>query len=252
MKTLVYMLSFLNPDYIGLLKLCIRSIALYGSLSPDTEGVVFTSAEFVAEIENVVLKSCMSFKIKVIDNIQTTNDIMAVKFRLFHEIDCSAYERILYLDTDVLCAKSLAPLLALPIEDKLYAVEEGELGQRWWCENGFFDFNTVDPKTPAMNAGIMLFKPSTTIQTLFDRVYADTKSKRIPSAFLDQSYLMYHAYTMQCYDNTLVNPYIRLGFQKDDQTSLHHFIGPYVGGGAEKREIMNDVFYNQLGKTDKV
>jgi hypothetical protein len=252
MKTLIYLLSFLNPDYVDLLKLCIRSIVLYGSLQPDVEFLVFTSPELQPLVVNILSKSPITSKLKLIHDIQTANDVMALKFRIFREIDCSGYERILYLDTDVLCAKSLTPLFTLPLEDKIYAVREGTLGGKWWCETGFFDFKRFDPNTPAMNAGIMLFTPNKTVQILFDNVYADTKSMRVPTAFLDQSYLVYHAYMMKCYDNTLLIPHIQLGFDKDNQTSLHHFIGPYVGGGAEKRLVMMDVFHTQLGKTDKV
>jgi alpha-N-acetylglucosamine transferase len=228
-----------------------RSIVLYGSLPSNIEFIVFTSPELYPLIESILSKSQVSFKIKLIGDIHTANDVMALKFRIFHEVECYGYDRILYLDTDVLCTKSLIPILEVQLDDKIYAVQEGELGGRWWCKDGFFDFERIDPNTPAMNAGIMLFKPNKTVQTLFDRVYADTKSMRVPTAFLDQSYLMYHAYLMQCYDNTLLVPYIHLGFHKDKQTIFHHFIGPYVGGGAEKRLVMMDVFHNQLGKTDK-
>ena len=254
MKSLIYLCVFINRDYVGLLSLCLKSLNKYGRKPEDTDVIVFTSEDLKPDVETVIRKLTYPVKIHTIEGIATVLDALGERLNIFKNIDCFQYERILYLDSDVLVGSSIDVLFTMPLKnDIVYAMKEGTLNDKWFCQ-GFFDFTKVDGSTPSVNSGIYLFKPSITLKTLFENMYADFKSQRVPNAFSDQSYFAYHLFINKCYDNEVITPLIGYGFVNDDKPlkPLYHFVGPYIGGATEKREIMNDVFYNQLGKTDKV
>lgn len=253
MKSLIYLGVFLNRDYVDLLSLCLKSMDKFGKKSEETDVIVFTSEDLKPDVETAIRKLTYAVKIHTIEGITTVRDAVGDKFRIFDYINCFEYERILYLDSDVLIGNPITVLFTTPLKnDTVYAMKEGTLNDRWFCKN-FFDFTKVDGSTPAVNSGIYLFKPSNMLKTIFTDMYADFKSDRVPNAFNEQAYFAYHLFVNNCYDNNFLTPLIGYGFNEGDssQKPLYHFIGPYVGGGAEKRLVMIDVFHNQLGKTDK-
>ena len=254
MKSLIYLGVFLNRDYVDLLSLCLKSLDKMGDKLVDTDVLVFTSEDLKPDVETAIRKLSYPVKIHIIEGITTVRDAVGDKFRIFDYIDCFQYERILYLDSDVLVGNSISILFTTPLkDDTVYAMKEGTLNDRWFCQ-GFFDFTSVDGSISSVNSGIYLFKPSSSLKTLFTAMYADFKSNRVSGAFNEQAYFAYHLFINKCYDNEFLTPLIGYGFKSEDNSRkpLYHFIGPYVGGGAEKRLEMMDVFHNQLGKTDKV
>lgn len=254
MKSLIYLGVFLNRDYVDLLQLCLKSMDKFGKKPEEADVIVFTTEELKPDVETAIRKLTYAVKIHTIEGITTVRDAVGDKFRIFDYINCFEYERILYLDSDVLIGSSIDVLFTMSLKnDTVYAMKEGTLNDKWFCQ-GFFDFTKVDGSTPSVNSGIYLFKPSNTLKTLFANMYADFKSQRVPNAFNEQAYFAYHLFVNKCYDNDFLTPLIGYGFVNDENPlkPLYHFIGPYVGGGAEKRLVMIDVFHNQLGKTDKV
>jgi hypothetical protein len=248
MKTLIYLGVYMNKDYVDLLLLCLKSLEKFSKPSVNTDVLVYISPGLIDHVKNTLSSVSFPVSICVVNDICSVTDGLGTKFRVFDYTDCFQYERILYIDTDVLVANSLDVILTHPLkDDTVYAMKEGRLDNMYFCKD-FFDFTKVDGSITSLNAGIFLFKPSHKIKKLFSDVYTDLKSRRVPTAFVDQSYFAYHAYINNCYDNEfltgLIGPY---GFTKETpQKPLYHFIGPYVGGGAEKRSVMTDVFYNKL------
>lgn len=252
MKSLIYLGVFLNRDYVNLLALCLKSMDIYGKKPEHTDVLVFTSQDLKPDVESACRKLSYPVKIHTVEGITTVRDAVGDKFKVFDYIDCLQYERILYLDSDVLIANSIEIFFTTPLKhNTVYAMKEGTLNNQWFCQ-GFFDFTRVDGSIPAVNSGIYLFQPSDKLKAIFTAMYSDFKSNRVPNAFNEQSYFAYHLFIDTCYDNEFLTPHIGYGFVKGDVPlkPLYHFIGPYVGGGAEKRKVMMDVFHNQLGKTD--
>jgi hypothetical protein len=244
----------MNRDYVNLLSMCLKSMDKYGNKPEDTDVLVFTCEDLKPDVETAIRKLSFPVRIYTIKSITTVRDALGERLKIFESIDCFQYERILYLDSDILIGNSVEPLFKTPLKnDTVYAMKEGTLNDRWFCQE-FFDFTKVDGSISSVNSGIYLFKPSNKLKTVFTLMYADFKSDRVPNAFTDQSYFAYHLFINKCYDNEFLTPLISYGFKNEDnpRKPLYHFIGPYVGGGAEKRLEMMDVFHNKLGKTDKV
>ena len=140
MKSLIYLGVFLNRDYVDLLSLCLKSLDKFGNKPDDADVIVFTSDELTPDVETAVRKLSYPVKIHSIEGITTVRDAVGDKFRIFDYIDCFQYERILYLDSDVLVGNSIATLFTTPLKnDTVYAMKEGTLNGCWFCQ-GFFDF----------------------------------------------------------------------------------------------------------------
>jgi hypothetical protein len=248
MKTLIYLGVYLNKDYVDLLYLCLKSLEKFSKPSGTTDVLVYTSPDLKDTVMNSLSSLSYPVMVCITDGLTSICDGLGSKFRVFNFIDCFQYERILYIDTDVLVANSLDVILTSPLkDDTVYAMKEGRLDNMYFCRD-FFDFTKVDGSITSVNAGIFMFKPSDKVRKLFSDIYTDLKSNRVPTAFVDQAYFAYHVYINNCYDNEFLTPLIgAYGFTKETpQKPLYHFIGPYVGGGAEKRSVMTDVFYNKL------
>lgn len=248
MKTLIYLGVYANKDYIDLLLLCLKSLEKFSNPSDNTDVLVYTSPDLTDHVKNALSSISFPVTICVVNDIRSMMDGLGSKFRVFDYTDCFQYERILYIDTDVLVANSLEGILTCPLkDDTVYSMKEGRLDNMYFCRD-FLDFTKVDGSITSVNAGIFLFKPSYKIKNLFYEIYTDFKSNRVPTSFNEQSYYAYHMYISNCYDNEFLTPLIgAYGFTKETpQKPLYHFIGPYVGGGAEKRSVMTDVFFNKL------
>jgi hypothetical protein len=90
----------------------------------------------------------------------------AARLHIFEYENIDHYNKILYLDTDIIIQGNIMKIFECLIEDKLYAVKENNINTSF---NGafFFDFNKFDLNTPAFNAGVLLFKNSANIRRVF-------------------------------------------------------------------------------------
>jgi hypothetical protein len=252
MKSLIYLGVFFDHYYVNLLSLCLKSLVRFGNIPPDTDILVFTSYDLAPYVDTAVHKVPFNVRVESLKEITTLRDAFGQRLSMPDYVDIFQYERILYLDTDILIGSSIEMLFSTPLkDDTVYAMKNGNLNHECFCR-GFFDFSVVDGDISSVNSGVYLFKPSQTMKRLFATMYADFKSGRVYGAFTEQSYFAYHLFINKCYDNEFLNDFIACEFKEGcPRKPIYHFVGPIAGDARTKLDIMNEVFYNHLMKTDK-
>lgn len=212
---LIYCCVFYQESYIQLLKLLFETIHLFGNVNPRTTDIlVMTSASFLPKIKNELSYSKLNIHYCVLD-LNTLMEAGCARLELFNWIHIDAYDKILYLDTDILIHDDLNQIFNLNINNhKIYAMQEGIIGNKMWGGPDFFDFSTgeFDKNTPAFSSGILFFHNSNSIKKLFKSIILQidirTQTGFPVPVCLDQPYIVYNAITQDKYDNVLLNDYI--------------------------------------------
>ena len=228
-RNLIYLCVFYNTDYILLLQEVFRSIDRCGGLDENTDIVIFTHPTFQTEIQAAAEESNLFIRLFFIEFNTLFHSAMARLF-LYEWAPIWNYDKILYLDTDLLINGVLSRMFQLPIESgKLYALEEGTIGHSFWGGD-LFDFSAWDRTMPGFTSGVLLFKNTVEIKNLFisviEHIHSDciVKRKFVPSA-LEQPYLIYHAYTQNKYDIDLLKDYVVNNAEAPQNKIIYHFPG---------------------------
>ena len=126
MKNLIYTCVFNNEKYLVLLFLLLESIQLFGNLDENTDLLIYTSTKFMEIIKN---HSLYNDKIVFFINDGYNTIDLALKARLdiFDYELLPNYDKILYLDTDIIILKDLNPIFELAEKNIIYATKEGNL-----------------------------------------------------------------------------------------------------------------------------
>jgi lipopolysaccharide biosynthesis glycosyltransferase len=235
-KYLVYACVFYNKDYTELLRLLIASTKFYSSLKGITF-LVLTSKEIEPAIQDLAKSYEFPILTKTFD-YTTIFQAACARLSIFDYEEIGSYEKILYLDTDILIKGSLTTLFDLPLENKLYGLESG------FTDSINFGVQFFHPpiKTSGINSGTLLFPNSPIIQSLFQRIRGHvetyTKSGSAPPYSLDQPFINYHAIKDGLYDNQILKPYVALfegeGAPENENTAIVcHFSFP-IGNFGHK------------------
>jgi len=236
-RNLVYISIFYNTDYILLFELLLGSIHRFGGLDTHTDLLVLTHPSLEKEIQNYLAFKNMYAYFYFLDFTTLFHSAIARLF-LFEWEHISNYITILYLDTDILINGSLSDIFAVSIEQGiLYALEEGQIGDSFWGGD-LFDFSVWDPKKTGFTSGVLLFKNTYEIQSLFvkivEHIHKDIfiEKKPVP-ATLEQSYIIYHAYTENRYNTQLLKKYVENNAKYPEDKIIYHFPGG-PGGFSNK------------------
>jgi lipopolysaccharide biosynthesis glycosyltransferase len=254
------MCVFHQQSYINLLKLLITSISENATLNA-TDILIITSPIFEVAIKKELRTFDLPLKYYLLD-LHTLFDACAARLQIFnyHEID--RYDKILYLDTDILVNRDITILFHLDLTEKLYALEEGTIGHEYWGSQ-FFDFSKYNKDLPAFTSGILYFKNTHTIQVLFDTIhihmrdYIESKQKEHPSetnffhfVFGDQPFIVYHAISQDKYDNQLLKLYVENNPDTVGQKIIYHFPGGV--GSYESKHFKMTYFWEQMVLSSKI
>lgn len=248
---LVYACVFYNPDYFKLLELLLLSMRMYSST--DTfDLVVLTSPEFESRLNELSNKIGLKVTAMCI-KLTTIFEAASARLRIFDYADIYKYEKVLYLDTDIIIKGDLASLFSLATEDKLYGIEQGTIASMNFGRQ-FFKNSGVDFNISGLNSGTLLFRNCLAIRDLFSRIRghinAFTDTGEQPPYTLDQPFINYHAIRDSVYDNKVINPYVSL-YENSDVVSNYatsmicHFSYP-IGNFAHKYNRMKAFFLKLL------
>ena len=157
MKNLIFITTFLKKEYGDMCILLLESIKTYYN-NDSFELYIFVD-NFTIDIIRTYLNNNtdIKFEIKLIQcNINSI--VMASSFRmfLFDYIDNNKFNKILYLDTDILINDSLDLVFAIDIDNKVHAVKEsGQIPYHclYHTKEEFEKYKTND----CFSAGILLF-----------------------------------------------------------------------------------------------
>ena len=238
-RNLVFLSVFFNKDYIELLRIFLLTTKLYSSLD-NIDFLVITSVDFVPDINNVCSALGINVKTMVIDTSRLAGGAFA-RLYIFEYENIMNYDKILYVDTDIVVQGDLMNIFNETIEDKIYALKEGtiehEIHGGWW-----FDFSTIDKNTVGLNSGILLFKPSEQMRAIFTETLQhvdELKSKNMPQC-ADQPFINYHFIKSQKYDIQLIDRHCLIYCvepppppSEPTQVVLCHFVWP-IGNAKHK------------------
>lgn len=204
MKNLIYVSVFYNKKYIELLKLLLQSLKQFGKIDENTDILILTNDSFEQEISLI----CQHLKINYIIESLNLHNVIESKYSRFKIFDLpktnvQVYNKILYLDIDIIVQKDINNIFNLNISNKLYARDEGNISgeffgsflfQEWFQEG---HGQNMDKKTRSFCSGVMLFKPCQEIKMLFqntlNHIISYQNSGKKFGTCIDQPFINFNA-----------------------------------------------------------
>ena len=229
---LIYMCVFHQESYIHLLKVLIRSISIKADINKETTDIlIITSPSF----QPLIQKALESFDLPLqyyILNLRSLFEAGCARLNIFKYEHINKYDNILYLDTDILLNSDVNVLFNLELSsEKLYALQESSIGDHDYYGSQFFDFTIYKRELPAFTSGILLFKNSDCMKSLFDTIqshihdYIYIQKNKIPEC-LDQPFIVYNAISQNKYDNQVLKPYAKNNpSDVSPEKIIYHFPG---------------------------
>ena len=257
-KNLVYFCVFYNKDYFKLLNLLLKSLKFYSDDLQDIDFLIITHDSFKDKIYDLCNELNIYIDIKCFD-FTTIFQAACARVFIFEYEHINSYEKILYLDTDILIKGQLSNIFNLEIQDLLYGIESGTINSLNFGSQ-FFDFKTIDSNKTGINSGTLLFKNTIIIKELFNKIINHLKEyteSKLPIPYcMDQPFINYHAIKDNLYNNSLLNPYISL-YEDTDNVSNYltsiicHFSFP-IGNFKHKYERMIKYLHDILNINNNI
>ncbi len=247
-KTLIYSCVFFNEKYIILLDLLLKSYAVFGDARDDIDYLIVCNSVFQNKIQEIFDKLNINGKIWCLE-LTTIFEAGYSRLKIFDYPNINLYNKILYLDCDILITNSINKILDFQLENKLYALKEGHtnsIHNHWG--NSFFDNN---PNCSAFGSGILLFNNTTIIKELFSQILIhinDHINKKLPiPTCLDQPFIVYNTIKNNLYNNEkLVNMIVNNPNNLNGQTICHFSGSPgrYENKHVRINEFINNILFN--------
>ena len=249
----IFCCVFNQDKYVDMFYLLLESILTYGNLSNDTIILVYTSTPFMNKIKTSQLFNKNKILFEINDTKDTIDKACKARLDLFDLESIKNYNKILYLDTDIIVKDNINKVFDICKEDILYVLEEGDLNTGFHDHHGrslFGDeLNNYDDKT-AFTSGILLFNNCEKIKNLFDKIIEDIIKR--PRNFLccDQPYIVYNAFKYKLYNNKILKSLV---VNNDNNIHsdkvIHHFPG---GPGIYQHKINNMTIFLNAMKRNKI
>ena len=188
----IFCCVFNQEKYVDMFFLLLESIFIYGDLDCNTNILVYTSTPFMNKIKQSHLCDDEKIKFEINDTYNNIDKACKARLDLFNLPSITNYNKILYLDTDILVKDNINKVFDVCKEDILYVLEEGEIDSNtdFWGKTLFGDeLNNYEDKK-AFNSGILLFNNCEKIKDLFNKINED---------------IIKRPYYFICYDPTVYN-----------------------------------------------
>jgi hypothetical protein len=249
----IFFCVFNQEKYVDMFYLSLESIFLYGNLDDNTHILVYTSTQFMNIIKQSNLFNHEKIKFEINDTYDNIDKACKARLDLFNLTSLSNYEKILYLDTDILVKDSINKVFDICNEDILYVLEEGHIDSNtdYWGKSLFQDeINNYNDKS-AFTSGILLFNNCEKIKELFHKINEDIVERPYNFGCCDQPYIVYNAFKYNLYNNKILKS---LAVNNDNNIYsdkvIHHFPGG-PGHYGHKIEKMS-VYLNNLKNMFKI
>lgn len=240
-KNCIFITIFNNINYVNMLYKLLESINVFGNLSVQTDILIYTTTEFASTIK---ASKFFSNKIKLEINDDKNSVVEACKARLdlFKLESVKFYDKILYLDTDILIKKDLEPIFEVISDEILYVLEEGLINDNSdsWGKTLFGSEIQLYEDKSAFTSGILLFKNCEKIKWLFNKISEDMISRPYTFGCIDQPYFVYNSFRFQLYNNKVLKKYVaNHNYDGFNEIIIHHFPG-IPGKYDDKLRIMTE------------
>jgi FkbM family methyltransferase len=245
----IFICIFNQEKYIDLLYLLLDSIFTYGKIDDNTHILIYTSTLFMNIIKQYSIfkdnSNIIVFEIN--DTYNTIDTACKSRLDLFDFKSISNYNKILYLDIDIIVKDDINKVFNVCNEDILYVLEEGVIDSDtdYWGKTLFnTEINNYNDKS-AFTSGILLFNNCEIIRDLFQKIKDDIINRPYNFVCHDQPYIVYNAFKYNLYNNKLLKS---LTINNDNNIHsdkiIHHFPG---GPGIYEHKIVKMTnFLNDL------
>lgn len=244
-RNLIYACIFMNKNYIHLLKIALQSMQKFGDKPADTDILIITEEQCNDDIVDMAERGNIKLDTFLLKGHDTIFLAALARAFIFQYPRIDEYDRILYLDTDIIVSNSLSLILNKDPGTKLCGMREGRIGHEWWGGDVFFDFTKVDKDTEAFSTCVLYFKNCREMKVLFNKIHESVITiyptlEGIPIT-LEQPFIIYTAVMNDAYDNSLLNGLVVNHPDNYSKQVISHFpIGP--GDYTSKLFKMNEYF----------
>ena len=244
----IFCCVFNQDKYVDMFYLLLESILTYGNLDDNTIILVYTSTIFMNRIKTSSLFNENRIHFEINDTLDTIDKACKARLDLFNLPSITNYNKILYLDTDIIVKDDINKVFDVCKEDILYVLEEGNLDTGFHDHHGrslFGDeLNNYEDKT-AFTSGILLFNNCEKIKDLFNKINEDIINRPHDFVCCDQPYIVYNAFTYELYNNKILKSLVvNNDHNIHSDKVIHHFPG---GPGIYQHKIDNmTIFLNNI------
>ena len=248
----IFCCVFNQEKYVDMFFLLLESIFTYGDLDENTNILVYTSTPFMNIIKQSHLFNNEKIKFEINDTYDNIDKACKARLDLFNLPSIINYNKILYLDTDILVKDNINKVFNVCKEDILYVLEESEIDCNYdhWGKTLFGnEVNNYNDKS-AFTSGILLFNNCEKIKDLFNKINEDIINRPYNFPCHDQPYIVYNAFKYNLYNNKILKSFV-VNNNNDINSDkvIHHFPG---GPGVYKHKIeAMTIFLNSLNKINR-
>lgn len=122
MVNCIFITIFNNMKYVEMFYLLLESIQIYGNLDKNIEILVYTSTPFMKLIQTNPLFT-QKIKFEINDTYDNIDKACKARMELFNLKSCCKYNKILYLDTDILIKDDISKVFDVATEEVLYVLD---------------------------------------------------------------------------------------------------------------------------------
>ena len=130
-KNLIYFCAFFDKRILDLLDSLLKSIQRFSNINEGIDLLLITTPDFKDKSNEIIKKYNLNCNIWTI-NLTTKFNAHCSRLNIFNYNKINSYSKILYIDIDVLITNDLNNLFNLQLEDKLYALKEGNTRHYFW------------------------------------------------------------------------------------------------------------------------
>ena len=243
----IFITVFCQEKYVNMLFLLLESIFIYGNLTENTHILVYTSTPFMNKIKQSHLFNNEKIKFETNDTYNNIDKACKARLDFFRLNSAEKYNKILYLDTDILVKADIDKVFDVCNEEILYVLEEGNISKTNNDYGKILFGNEIDnyTDTSAFTSGILLFKNCERIKYLFEIIIEDIVKRPYNFGCFDQPYIVYNAFKYNLYNNkTLKSLVVNNETNIHSDKIIHHFPGG-IGNYQTKLSVMN-IFLNNI------
>jgi predicted O-methyltransferase YrrM len=244
----IFITVFNQAKYIDMFYMLLESIFIYGELNETTHILVYTSTSFMNIIKNSSLFNSEKIKFEINDTYNNIDKACKARLDLFNLPTITNYNKILYLDTDILVKDNINKVFDVCKEDILYVLQESNLNDSDQYFGGKTLFgseinNYAD--ISAFTSGILLFNNCETIKDLFNNINNDMINRPYHFSCYDQPYIVYNAFKYNLYNNKILKSLVVNGDKNiHSDKVIHHFPG---GPGVYEHKLsVMSIFLNNI------
>jgi len=242
MKNCIFICLFNQKQYEDMFFLLLESIFIYGNLDNDTDILLYTTTEFMNRIIESHLFDGEKIKFEINDTYNDSDNASVMRLDIF-DLQCiTNYNKILYLDTDILVKDDINKVFNVCNEDIIYALEEGVIWDSSENEGNRLFEDTIDDYADksAFTTGILLFNNCDTIKVLFDNIKEDMATRQYPNVLFDEPYIVYNAFKYNLYNNKVLKSFaVNSDNNIHTDKVLHQFSGESVDFKYKIQRMVN-------------